>query len=249
LATQETALFVQVKRSKVHHNVVAQLEELIASGRLKEGERLPSERELMVKFSVGRPAVREAILSLERSGLLRISTGERALVVQPTTEKVLESLSSAVRVSLASDEGVRNFQAARKMFEVTLVRHAAGCATDEQIEALRKALLANEQAMGNSARFEVTDVAFHFEIARISGNPIFTGMHEALSGWLLQQRNVVLRDPKAERQAYEFHRRVFESIEAHDKEAAEIAMSSHLAAVELEFWKQRKKELRAVKPA
>jgi GntR family transcriptional repressor for pyruvate dehydrogenase complex len=237
-------LFAQIKRPKVHQEIVAQLENLIISGRLKEGERLPSERELMAQFNVGRPAVREAILSLERSGLLRISNGERALVVQPTTEKVLDSLSSAVRVSLSTEEGVRNFQAARRLFEVAIVRHAAAHVTDEHVGRLRQALAANEEAMGDSARFEVTDVAFHFEIARTTGNPIFTGLHEALTAWLLQQRNVVLREPTAERLAYEAHRNVFRAIERRDPDAAEAAMTSHLDAVETEFWKQRRRETR-----
>jgi len=235
-------LLSPVKKRKVHQDIVAQLEALIASGALLEGDTLPAERVLMEQFSVGRPAVREAMLALERSGLLRLSNGERARVSRPTTASLLDGLSASVRVVMAQDDGMRNFQAARTMFEVALVRHAAQHATPEQIEALRAALQRNHEAVGNLSKFEKTDVAFHYEIALIVANPLFSGMHEALVGWLTEQRSVSLRDTAADQQAYDFHRAIFGAIAAHDPDRAEAAMREHLDTVVAVFWKMKKQE-------
>ena len=228
-----------VKRRKVHEDIAAQLEKLITSGALREGDSLPAERTLMAQFAVGRPAVREAMLTLERSGLLRLSSGERATVIRPTTATVLDGLSASVRVAMATDEGMRNFQAARCLFEVALTRNAAKHATSQQIEALRMALQRNKKAIGDLEEFEKTDVAFHYEIARIAGNPLFVGMHEALVGWLTEQRTVSLRGANMDREAYRFHKSIFDAIAAHDPDGAERAIERHLNAVAETFWKIR----------
>lgn len=231
-----------VKRRKVHEDIAAQLEELITSGALREGDSLPAERTLMAQFAVGRPAVREAMLTLERGGLLRLSSGERATVSRPTTATVLDSFSASVRVTMATDEGMRNFQAARGLFEVALARNAARHATAEQVESLRAALQRNKKAIGNPHEFEKTDVEYHYEIARIAGNPLFVGLHEALVGWLTEQRTVSLRGANMDRAAYRFHKRIFEAIEARDPDAAERAIEEHLNDVVATFWKIRAAE-------
>jgi len=235
-----------VKRRKVHEDIAAQLEDLITSGVLREGDALPAERTLMAQFSVGRPAVREALLALERSGLLRVSNGSRATVSRPTAAVVLDGLSASVRVAIATDEGVRNFQSARTLFEAALARQAARHATPAQIESLRAALIRNERAIGDTPAFERTDVEFHLEIARMVGNPLFVGMHEALVGWLTEQRRVALHTAKMEQKAYRHHKAIFEAIEARDPDGAERTIEKHLNEVVAAFWKI--KTTKVVKP-
>jgi GntR family transcriptional repressor for pyruvate dehydrogenase complex len=140
-------------------------------------------------------------------------------------------------VAIATDEGVRNFQSARILFEAALARQAARHATPAQIESLRAALLRNENAIGDTPTFERTDVEFHYEIARMVGNPLFVGMHEALVGWLTEQRRVALRSAKMEQKAYRHHKAIFEAIEARDADAAERAIEQHLSEVVAAFWK------------
>jgi GntR family transcriptional repressor for pyruvate dehydrogenase complex len=231
-----------VQRRKVHQEVAAQLEQLILSGRLREGDQLPSERELMVRFSVGRPAVREAMLTLEKNGLVRLSSGERARVHRPDARTLIDGMSAAARGAMATDEGMRHFQSARALFEIALVRHAAVHADAAQLAKLAEALRRNKAALGDTALFETTDVAFHYEIVVVARNPLFVGMHEALSGWLREQRRVVLEDAVADKRAYAFHARIFEAIAARDADLAERRMADHLRDVERRFWKVRAAE-------
>jgi len=86
-------------------------------------------------------------------------------------------------------------------------------------------------ARGDRARFERTDVAFHYVLATIAKNPIFTAVHDALVEWLTRQRTMSLRVPGAEKGAAEAHRRVYEAVAARDPEAAARAMEDHLAEV------------------
>lgn len=225
-----------IKKTKIHEAIVEQIEAAIAAGELKIGDKLPSERVLMEEFGVGRPAVREAILTLERNGLLRISNGERAVVSYPTTQKVLEGISSAVRVAVSREQGVRNFQDARKILEVALARHAARHASVEDIEAMRTALAENASAIGDTRRFAVTDVQFHSAIARSTGNPVLAGLYDALSGWLLDQRNVALQGSDVAAAACRFHELIFDAIERRDPDAAERLMEEHMDSVSSAYW-------------
>jgi GntR family transcriptional repressor for pyruvate dehydrogenase complex len=226
-----------IPRRRLYEEVERRLADEIRSGRLKAGDPMPSERDLMQRFGVGRPAIREALLSLRQKGLVRIGAGERTRVAKPTLEAVVEGISGPVSLMLATPEGVRNLQHARRFLECALARDAAKHATPEQIAVLRERLEANRAAIGDPAAFERTDVEFHYELALIGGNPIFASLHQATVGWLMQQRTVSLMQPGALRAAYRYHERVFTAIAAHDPDGAEAEMEQHLGSVERYYWK------------
>ncbi len=226
-----------IRRRKLHEEVAARIEAAIVSGRYAPGDQLPSERELMEYYGVGRPAVREALLSLEKMGLVAIQSGERARVTRPTPKVLVEQLSGAARHLLAAPGGVHHFQQARMLFETGLARHAAEHAGPDDIARLEAALAANRDALDDLEEFNATDVAFHYVLAMIPGNPIFTALHEAMVHWLTEQRTTSLRNPGAAEGAYRFHERIFRGVEARDPEAAEAAMRDHLREVERLYWK------------
>jgi len=223
-------------RRKLYQEIVDRIEAMIHDGRYTVGGTLPSEREIMEVFGVGRTSVREALFALQRMGLVTISSGERARVTAPTPKALVGELRGAARYLLAQPEGVRQFQQARAMFEVALVRYAAEHASADDIESMRVALDANHKSIGDDVRFQKTDVAFHFVLAQVPHNPIFTALHAAMASWLLEQRETSIRAKGSDRAAYRAHVRVFEAIAVHDVDAAEAAMRAHLAQVEKFYW-------------
>ena len=215
--------FQPVLRRRLYQEVADRIEHMIRDGDLPEGKSLPAERELMEHFAVGRPAIREALLSLQQKGLIVPGNGERARVSRPDADRLIGALSGAAQVYLSQDEGVRQFQAARKLFEAAIARQAAQIATHADIARMEAALEANRAARGDAHTFEATDVAFHLEIVRTAGNPLLTGVHQALTGWLTEQRSVSLTARGAEASAFGAHARIFAAIAAHDPDAAEAA--------------------------
>ena len=228
-----------IQRRKLFHEVADRLQGGILSGTPPVGEALPSERELMARYGVGRPAIREALLSLERGGLITISGGERARVARPSAAGMVAGLDPAVRHWLGDPAGIRYLQSARLLLEAGLVRQAAETATGEAVERLGKALALNEAARGNPAQFERTDVAFHYVFAELSGNPIFTALHQAMIGWLTEQRSISLRAPQAEARAARSHRLVYQAVAEHNPDAAEAQMRAHLQEVSQLYWQAR----------
>ncbi|MBK7470768.1 MAG: FCD domain-containing protein [Betaproteobacteria bacterium] len=159
-------------------------------GSLAPGEQLPSERELMKTFQVGRSAIREALFALNRMGLISLQNGERAIVTMPTASTLLDGLSPSIRHMLQAPDGIRQFQDARNLFEVALARRAAEHATAAEIEQLAAALEANKLAIGNNDAFVETDMGFHRVLAQIARNPVFTFLHSAIATWLKEQRSI-----------------------------------------------------------
>lgn len=229
-----------IRRRKLYEEVALGIERLIQERGYAPGDRLPSEKEIMNEFGVGRAAVREAMLSLQKMGLVRVSSGERARLTAPTADALVRELSGAARLLLAEDRGVHQFQEARALFEVGLARLAAQLATRKHIEALREALDANGRAIDNRPDFMRTDVAFHYAIAAIPGNPIFTSMYNAVVEWLTEQREISGRAPDAGRAAFAAHTRIFDAIAAHNPAAAQNAMQEHLDQVVKLYWEVKR---------
>src|SRR5690348_7773113 len=92
-----------IQRRKLSREILDRLIAAITAGEFPPGTRLPSERELMLQFAVGRPAIREAMQALEQMGLVRISHGERARVVDPTPDAIIDQISTAMVMMLASN--------------------------------------------------------------------------------------------------------------------------------------------------
>jgi GntR family transcriptional regulator, sialic acid-inducible nan operon repressor len=228
-----------IERKKLFEHVAAHLEAQILAGKLKPGEQLPAERELQASFGVGRPAVREALIALQKAGLIELANGVRARVLMPTATRIFTGIAPAVRQMLSTDEGQRHFQGARVFFEVGLARQAARDATEEDLTALRAALAANRQAIGVRELFATTDIAFHFQLARIARNPVFIALHDQISEWLREQRVVTLGAKGQERTAYEAHRAIYQGIAARDADRAERAMRDHLQQLTSTFWRER----------
>ena len=83
-----------IRRRKLYEEVVVRLEAMIHEGELNPGDLLPSERELMLHFGVGRPAIREALFALHRMGLVIVANGERPRVSSPTPKTMLGELAA-----------------------------------------------------------------------------------------------------------------------------------------------------------
>jgi GntR family transcriptional regulator, sialic acid-inducible nan operon repressor len=226
----------RIRPKRLYEQVAERLEAGILQGVYPPGEQLPSERDLMREFGVGRPAVREALFHLAKMGLIEVRSGERALVTRPTAKVVFESIAGAARVMLLEPGGVRNFQQAREFLEVGLARSAAESATEDDLQGLKSVLDANRQAIGDNERFQTTDVAFHYALAVIPRNPIFTALHDAFAEWLVKQRQITLSVGGQNEIAYEAHQAIYEAIARRDPDTAEQEMRAHLQQVTRSYW-------------
>lgn len=218
-----------ILKRKLYQEVLDRLMARIEGGEIRPGEQLPPERELMDFYGVGRPAVREALQALERSGIVEISHGERARVVVPTADDLIRQIGSGARHLLSMQpDTLEHLKDARVFLEAGTARMAAERATAQDIAALRERVAEQRAALQDLARFLGCDMAFHREIARISGNPIFPAIVEAIFRWGSDYYQPLVRAPGAEQLTLAEHARIVDAIAAHDGPAAEEAMRAHL---------------------
>lgn len=218
-----------ISRRKLSHQVLDRLHAAIRSGEHPPGSQLPSERELMDQYGVGRPAIREALQSLERAGIITITHGERARVSIPTASALLDQMASGARHLLqVAPHSLEHLKDARLFLEIGMARRAAEAATDEavaRLEALHADLVTSLEHLDN---FLERDMAFHREIAAISGNPIFPAIIEGMFNWLGEYYAQLVRAPGAEKLTIREHGRILAAIKQRDPDAAETAMRDHL---------------------
>jgi DNA-binding FadR family transcriptional regulator len=218
-----------IPRRKLYQDVQERLMRRIESGEIRPGEQLPPERELMTCYGVGRPAIREALQAMARSGIVEISHGERARVVVPTARDLIGQIAGGARHLLqASPDTREHLKQARIFLEAGTARMAAERATAQDVAALRARVDAQRAPLPRLDGFLADDMAFHREIARISGNPIFPAIVEAIFQWAGDYDQPLVRAPGAELLTLEEHTRLVDAIEARDPDAAEAEMRAHL---------------------
>lgn len=219
----------KIIRQKLSDQVFDRLRERIEAGDFAPGELMPSERDLMEQFGVGRPAVREALQQMNTLGLITIAQGGRARVNQLSTDTVIGNMDSLARLLLSSSPtDLEHLKQARRMFELGMIRIAAECAADSDIAALRSLVEKQRAALSNMNGFIRVDLEFHLRIAQISGNPIFLGLSDAMLGWLFNYHSDLLHWTGKEKTTLVEHSKIVDAIERHDVDQAVDAMRAHL---------------------
>jgi GntR family transcriptional regulator, sialic acid-inducible nan operon repressor len=203
---------------------------MIKSRDLAPGDPLPSERELMARFAVGRPAIREALQSLERMGLVEIRHGERARVAVPSFGRMVDQMSESVRHLLThSSASLEHLKEARATFEMEMARIAARRRRPGDVKRLRSVVVTQATLIDDQPRFLEWDGKFHKEIASISGNPVFVSVSESLFGWLANFHIQLVRSPGQENLTIGEHHEIIAAIAEGNVDGAAIAMGDHLS--------------------
>jgi len=218
-----------IRRRKLSDEVLERLVDLIQSGELRAGDQMPSERELMETFNVGRPAVREALQSLASMGMITIQHGERARVTAVTAESMINQIDRSARYLLSTfPKNVDHLKEARLFFEVGMVRMAAERAGPEDVARLEEALAAMESNLGKGRAFIEADMRFHRTVADIPGNPIYAAVSQAMLQWLSEFHADMVSFPGAEDVTLKEHREILARVKANDPDGAAKIMTDHL---------------------
>ena len=219
----------RIKRPKLKEIVRERLLEIIQTGFLKPGDVLPSERELMALFEVGRPAIREAMQDLQRMGLIEIRHGGLPRVIEPSTDMMAEQMTQSMWHLLSfSEDTMRNLKDARLLFEIQMARLAAANRSPDDVVRLRKVVEEQRDARYDSDRFTQCDREFHCALAAISGNPLFSSLAGAIFDWLAHFKVALVSQPGLEELTTHEHEMIIDAVERGEVEAAEKAMADHL---------------------
>ena len=230
LATQRSAPPLRRVR-KGYEQVADQLRELILTGRLTQGERLPTETALAGELGVSRATVREALRLLAAQGIVRTTkgTGGGSYVTLPTIDHISESLSSNITLLAdARDLTLEELIEARELLEIPAARLAARRRAEADVERLRASIPSDSARLGSQGEF-VHNREFHATLISCCGNtllqiaaqPVFSALQTSLS------RSGLGRT--FHRSIHAHHKLIADAIHEADEDAAAAEMVGHLA--------------------
>ncbi|MFX4271818.1 FadR/GntR family transcriptional regulator [Propionibacteriaceae bacterium Y1685] len=213
--------------------VVDAVKELISSGALGPGDRLPIEKELAAEFGVSRGSLREAIRALAVIGILETRQGAGTFVTDLSPAPLLEPMSFWVALQAGRD--VHDVHVVRRALEVEAAGTAAqfwdGDLTAEAGSVLSDAAAAIEQRDHTGAM--EADRAFHAVIARASRNPVLAALTETMSAPTQRARLWVSVHEAGRLDAtHREHLAILAALGTGDSFRARTAMATHLYGVE-----------------
>jgi GntR family transcriptional repressor for pyruvate dehydrogenase complex len=219
-------LLEPVQQQTATEAVAKQLMQLVTSGALAKGDKLPAERDLAEQLHVGRTTVREALKLLTLSGVLETRRGEGTFV----REKYWSFVADQIKwPSLMEPADIDHLMEVRAPLEIRSARLAAIRSTPEDLAAINRTLTELRALPQRDLAVEAElDARFHLGLATATHNPLLVIVTEALIGPLrtyIAQANrmtVDLGSSIAEHQA------IVDAVTARDPELAEHAMVQHL---------------------
>ena len=215
--------------------VMTALQRALAQGGLKVGDKLPPERDLAKRLSVGRSSLREAIQGLQTMGLVEVRHGVGTFF----TSEPGKALLSPLRFHPTSPRRLfSELTEARLLIEVRLAEQAAERATGEDIARLREA--ADQRANARRGQYLERGLEFHFAVAEAAHNTVLASMLYAVThsyADVLGSLDQAAQDTEAAFRARQQggHDEILHLIEARDPRGAAAAMRAHLQDLQAEF--------------
>lgn len=201
---------------------------MIASGQLKDGQKLPNQNELASALGVSRTSLREALNVLTLTGLLEQKPGVGTVI----KSKNASLLADHISFPLISDEKATiELIEARGVIEVGAAKLAALNATQDDIEEMRRIIKSMEQNIKAKKMddYIADDVAFHYLIAKSSQNRFILHLHATIRGAMEQYMNEAFKVlPWMLERSFDYHQRIYEAIEKRDVHLAEQIMNQHI---------------------
>ncbi|WP_409473074.1 FadR/GntR family transcriptional regulator [Streptomyces sp. HC307] len=214
----------------VTDEAIEKIKDMIVSGALRPGDRLPKESELAAGLGLSRNSLREAVRALSLIRILDVRQGDGTYVTSLDPQLLLEAMSFVV--DFHRDDTVLEFLAVRRILEPAATAMAADRIGEQEVDALTAQL----DALGGDPSVEELvscDLEFHRSIVQASGNSVLCSLLEGLSGPTTRARiwRGLTQEDAVSRTLYE-HRAILAALRGGDAEAARSWATVHIASVE-----------------
>lgn len=216
-----------VKGTSTAEEVASRLRDMIHSGELSAGDKLPPERDLAKILGVSRPTLRAGIRSLSAVGILFSKQGAGTFVAARDESPTLDSSSLRMLSALHGFTSDEMFEA-RMALEMSIAGMAAKRVTSEQMTTLAEEIAGMYASLNEPEQYLVHDMRFHQIVAAASGNRILTSLMNMVATILFEYRSKTVKRATDLKQSAEQHHNIYRALRDHDSEAAEKAMHDHL---------------------
>jgi GntR family transcriptional repressor for pyruvate dehydrogenase complex len=230
-----------IDRTGITELVVQRIKELLETGELKAGSRLPPERELADMLSISRPSLRTALKALSVMGIIRAKPGAGTYIADSLPEVFTEPMRFMTLIHNTSDEEL--FEA-RLIIEAGLAELAAERATVADLKTLVHEYNTMRAHIGDAEKFLIHDVRFHQAIARAAGNKVMSGVMDTVAELLYHTRRQTISGAQDFQDTLNGHLKIIEAIKKRDPKRAKEAITTHLREALASWTSQRAAQAR-----
>jgi GntR family transcriptional repressor for pyruvate dehydrogenase complex len=226
-------MFESVKSNKVSEHIIEQIRTAVFERRLRPGDKLPSERELMEKFKVSKATLREALRSLEALGFLEIRKGVTggAFVTEVNMRKARDCFKNFL---LFKNLSLKDLSEVRLLLEPYIVEKATLAITQEDLHRLEKLIKDSEHAIKNDTSFASrgVEIEFHRIIASITGNPILIFILDFVEDLLIDTKEILKPGKEFSGKVLRAHKRIYNALLEKNVKKVHEEMVRHIREVE-----------------
>lgn len=219
----------KIRKEGAAEKVVHRILNLVKSGNLKAGDKLPAERKMIEIFGLSRPTLREALRSLSILGVIEMRHGGGAFVTDLEARSLLAPLEFFVSLS---SENVQQVFACRRLIEVEVARLCAEHATEADVAELEAMLSAQQKIATDPIGFRILDSEFHDKLSEIAGNPVMGRLAHGFYNMGLDARRTATANATVTRRSVKDHGKIVDAIKAREQHATCAAMAAHLDHIE-----------------
>lgn len=222
-----------IKTRRITDEIVEQIRDAIAQGRLQTGERLPAEREMARQLGVSRPSLRQALQVLEHTGFVAIAHGQGTFIRDIGEQALNDPLCALLR---DSDKIYLEMYEFRTQIETWAAGKAAGIIKPSDADGLRSIIDRMQQRLAEQTSCYDLDTEFHLTIARASDNSIYFQIAKTifyLFGEVTRLSHEQLyRSRESQEALFKEHNAIYTAIVRKDVQGARKLMHRHLQETE-----------------
>jgi GntR family transcriptional repressor for pyruvate dehydrogenase complex len=224
-----TLMFKPVKKTRIHEEIVFKIKDMIEKGKLKTGDKLPTERELAEAFKVSRPSVREALRALESQRFLVSRQGDGTYISHQPIELFIEPFAAVIMKEKFDQLDLFEM---RRLIEPQLADLAAQRATPAEIDEMEQTVNLQEVQLGTLDPQPTPEKTLHDLIFKAAKNKILVSIMDSLMDSLAESRDKYLQMESRPQMSLARHKEILAAIKTGDGELAADIMREHLEETE-----------------
>jgi GntR family transcriptional repressor for pyruvate dehydrogenase complex len=218
-----------LNRTLVPQSAARLIQDMIQSGELAGGAKIPSQRDFSLKLGISRASLREALLTLETLGLVKTEAGRGTFV----TERSRASANSMAPWRYSDSYSVFDVFQTRIMLEGNIAALAAGRLTGNQLQAMEAATKQMEDCWAKQDLLSnvEADLEFHGIIASACSNAMLRALYQVVREQLTetQRQPIPITEPARMQASIAEHRRIIAALQANDAAIARKEMENHVS--------------------
>jgi len=219
------------KLNRIFEDVAELIKADIASGKIRPGQKLGSERSLSARFKCGRGSIRESIKTLEAVQLVTLKKGRGGgiIVSDSASQKAVNALSSLLKLEESNLLESLEF---RKMIEPKMAFYASVRRTKKDLRVMLKSINDMKSFSKTPEAFSKSNLTFHLAIAEASKNAFLKSFYQNTIPMLEDTASLVQDVPFQLDLTIHFHTQIYKAILSKDPQKSEMLMNAHLSQIE-----------------